>query len=128
MHSGVGGLNLFALIMSGAAGGKREKLHHVRLKQCDILGIVIPSSRFAAMKRETAALHILALPIYAWVLQRARNKVRHNIRNACLASESLEESEFGLGLGSLISSTTLIAFSFFSSFLSGALTRAGQLF
>src|SRR5881227_3931193 len=102
MHSGVSRLNLFAFVMSRTARGERQKLHHVRLKQRDVLRIILPCYRFGAMKRNASTLYVLALPIDAWVLQGAWNKIRHDIRNARLSAESIVKGQLALDLGGLV--------------------------
>ena len=54
------------------------------------------------MNGEAPALDSISFPVDARVLNGSRHEIGHNVRNACLATEAVEEGEFSLHLGGLI--------------------------
>src|SRR5690349_4388477 len=95
------GLQVFAVISGGSAGGQSNKLDQMTLKIGDVLGGRVPSLGLVATKK-SPLLHCVALPVYARVMQHTRRQVGHNIRDARLTAEAVEEGKFTFDLGGLV--------------------------
>ena len=109
-HSGMGGFDFFAVVVSRAAGGQDEELNQMFLEVRYVLIGGAPGDRFAVFAEEReAALNSFALPVHSRVLQHARHEIVHNGGNAVLATEAVEEREFSHHLGGLVGSGGTLA-------------------